>query len=143
MSFFTLVMILVVLTLLVVTLRGTRIFRSAKPLDREEKYSDYNMVLEYYKQERDGFLDWLYTRTSSPEIPVQVKLRDWVNNGFYEEGIGYWSAAQQFTSYLIDGGYVRAFDTEGKELTAGRVLADRPDTFQLTPSEYQRRNRIR
>ena len=34
---------------------------------------------------------------------------------------------------------MRAYDTEGKELTSQRVLIDRPDTLQLTPSEYQRR----
>ena len=78
--------------------------------------------------------------TSSPEIPVQVKLRDWVDQGFYAEDSGnYWGIAQQFTYYLLEGGYVRAYDTEGKELTSQRVLIDRPDTLQLTPSEYQRR----
>ena len=34
---------------------------------------------------------------------------------------------------------VRAYDTEGDELTAQRVLTDRPAALQLTPSEYQRR----
>ena len=43
-------------------------------------------------------------------------------------------------SALIDGGYVRAYDTEGDELTAQRVLTDRPAALQLTPSEYQRRS---
>ena len=34
---------------------------------------------------------------------------------------------------------MRAYDTEGDELTAQRVLTDRPAALQLTPSEYQRR----
>ena len=79
----------------------------------------------YFENKRDSFLDWLYHRTSSPEVPVQVKLRDWV--------------AQQLTYYLVQGGYVYAYDTEGNPLDAGRALRDRPDAFQLTPSEYQRR----
>lgn len=93
----------------------------------------------YFENKRDSFLDWLYHRTSSPEAPVQVKLRDWVDLGFYAEGGNYWGVAQQFTYYLVQGGYVYAYDTEGNPLDAGRALRDRPDTFQLTPSEYQRR----
>lgn len=93
----------------------------------------------YFENKRDSFLDWLYHRTSSPEVPVQVKLRDWVDLGFYAEGGNYWGVAQQFTYYLVQGGYVYAYDTEGNPLDAGRALRDRPDTFQLTPSEYQRR----
>mgnify|MGYP000866335558 FL=1 len=93
----------------------------------------------YFENKRDSFLDWLYHRTSSPEVPVQVKLRDWVDLGFYAEGGNYWGVAQQFTYYLVQGGYVYAYDTEGNPLDAGRVLRDRPDAFQLTPSEYQRR----
>ena len=90
-----------------------------------EPGASYDPTTHYYDSKRDDFLNWLHARTSSPEIPVQVKLRDWVD--------------QEFTYYLLEGGYVRAYDTEGKELTAQRVLIDRPDTLQLTPSEYQRR----
>ena len=43
---------------------------------------------------------------------MTLTLRDWVDQGFYAEGGAYWAAAQQFTYYLIDGGYVRAYDTE-------------------------------
>lgn len=66
----------------------------------------------YFENKRDSFLDWLYHRTSSPEVPVQVKLRDWVDLGFYAEGGNYWGIAQQFTYYLVQGGYVYAYDTE-------------------------------
>ena len=66
----------------------------------------------YFENKRDSFLDWLYHRTSSPEVPVQVKLRDWVDLGFYAEGGNYWGVAQQFTYYLVQGGYVYAYDTE-------------------------------
>ena len=93
----------------------------------------------YFENKRDSFLDWLYHRTSSPEVPVQVKLRDWVDLGFYAEGGNYWGVSQQFTYYLVQGVYVYAYDTEGNPLDAGRALRDRPDAFQLTPSEYQRR----
>ena len=92
-----------------------------------------------FEARRDTVLDLIYSRTSSPEIPVQLKLRDWIDMGFYVEGGAYWAGAQQYTYYLIERGYVRAFDTEGDELSAERVLRDRPDTFQLTPSEFQRR----
>ena len=105
-----------------------------------EPGASYDPTTHYYDSKRDDFLNWLHARTSSPEIPVQVKLRDWVDQGFYAEDSGnYWGIAQQFTYYLLEGGYVRAYDTEGKGLTSQRVLIDRPDTLQLTPSEYQRR----
>ena len=91
------------------------------------EYQDPSPEYQYFESRRDQFLDQLYSRTSSPEIPVTLTLRDWVD-------------AQQFTYYLIDSGYVRAYDTEGDELTAQRVLTDRPAALQLTPSEYQRRS---
>ena len=104
------------------------------------EYREPSPEYQYFESRRDQFLDQLYSRTSSPEIPVTLTLRDWVDQGFYAEGGAYWAAAQQFTYYLIDGGYVRAYDTEGDELTAQRVLTDRPAALQLTPSEYQRRS---
>ena len=104
-----------------------------------EEYRESSPEYQYFESRRDEFLDRLYSRTSSPEIPVTLTLRDWVDQGFYAGGGAYWAAAQQFTYYLIDGGYVRAYDTEGDELTAQRVLTDRPAALQLTPSEYQRR----
>ena len=104
------------------------------------EYQDPSPEYQYFESRRDQFLDQLYSRTSSPEIPVTLTLRDWVDQGFYAEGGAYWVAAQQFTYYLIDSGYVRAYDTEGDELTAQRVLTDRPAALQLTPSEYQRRS---
>ena len=104
-------------------------------------YVESSPEYRYFESRREEFLDRLYARTSSPEIPVTLTLRDWVDQGFYAEGGAYWAAAQQFTYYLIDGGYVRAYDTEGDELTAQRVLTDRPAALQLTPSEYQRRTR--
>lgn len=105
-----------------------------------EEYREPSPEYQYFESRRNEFLDRLYSRTSSPEIPVTLTLRDWVDQGFYVEGGNYWAAAQQFTYYLIDGGYVRAYDTEGDELTAQRVLTDRPAALQLTPSEYQRRS---
>ena len=104
------------------------------------EYQDPSPEYQYFESRREAFLDQLYSRTSSPEIPVTLTLRDWVDQGFYAEGGAYWAAAQQFTYYLIEGGYVRAYDTEGDELTAQRVLTDRPAALQLTPSEYQRRS---
>ena len=103
------------------------------------EYQEPSPEYQYFESRREAFLDQLYSRTSSPEIPVTLTLRDWVDQGFYAEGGAYWAAAQQFTYYLIEGGYVRAYDTEGDELTAQRVLTDRPAALQLTPSEYQRR----
>ena len=74
-----------------------------------EPGASYNPTTHYYDSKRDDFLNWLHARTSSPEIPVQVKLRDWVDQGFYAEDSGnYWGIAQQFTYYLLEGGYVRA-----------------------------------
>lgn len=105
-----------------------------------EEYREPSPEYQYFESRRNEFLDRLYSRTSSPEIPVTLTLRDWVDQGFYVEGSNYWAAAQQFTYYLIDGGYVRAYDTEGDELTAQRVLTDHPAALQLTPSEYQRRS---
>ena len=96
-----------------------------------EPGASYDPTTHYYDSKRDDFLNWLHARTSSPEIPVQVKLRDWVDQGFYAEDSGnYWGIAQQFTYYLLEGGYVRAYDTEGKELTAQRISAPhRPLNF--------------
>lgn len=88
----------------------------------------------YFENKRDSFLDWLYHRTSSPEVPVQVKLRDWVDLGFYAEGGNYWGVAQQFTYYLVQGGYVYAYDTEGNPLDAGRALRDVRMHFSLPPA---------
>lgn len=143
-SLFGLIMIALLGTYLFLYLRNQKVTPPAVSRDvtdaEGQQYGD--SVAQYYEGKREQFLDWLYSCTSSPEIPVQVKLRDWVKLGFYAEGGNYWGAAQQFTYYLIEGGYVIAFDTVGSELSSKRVLRDRPDTLQLTPSEYQRRNRI-
>lgn len=121
---------------LILIIRGRRVPKPTMPTDANASHAPETI---YFESKRDDFLDWLYHRTSSPEIPVQVKLRDWVEHGFYGEGGNYWGVAQQFTYYLVLGGYVYAYDTEGDPLEAERALRDRPDALQLTPSEYQRR----
>ena len=127
-------------SLIIAGLIGTMLFLYIRNRKVSEEYREPSPEYQYFESRRNEFLDRLYSRTSSPEIPVTLTLRDWVDQGFYVEGSNYWAAAQQFTYYLIDGGYVRAYDTEGDELTAQRVLTDRPAALQLTPSEYQRRS---
>ena len=90
-----------------------------------EPGASYDPTTHYYDSKRDDFLNWLHARTSSPEIPVQVKLRDWVDQGFYAEDSGnYWGIAQQFTYYLLEGGYARL--RHGGERTDLPTCADRP-----------------
>ena len=53
------------------------------------EYREPSPEYQYFESRRDQFLDQLYSRTSSPEIPVTLTLRDWVDQGFYAEGGAY------------------------------------------------------
>ena len=50
------------------------------------EYQEPSPEYQYFESRREAFLDQLYSRTSSPEIPVTLTLRDWVDQGFYAEG---------------------------------------------------------
>ena len=54
-----------------------------------EEYRESSPEYQYFESRRDEFLDRLYSRTSSPEIPVTLTLRDWVDQGFYAGGGAY------------------------------------------------------
>ncbi len=45
------------------------------------EYREPSPEYQYFESRRDQFLDQLYSRTSSPEIPVTLTLRDWVDQG--------------------------------------------------------------
>ena len=49
------------------------------------EYQEPSPEYQYFESRREAFLDQLYSRTSSPEIPVTLTLRDWVDQGFYAE----------------------------------------------------------
>ena len=43
------------------------------------EYQEPSPEYQYFESRREAFLDQLYSRTSSPESPVTLTLRDWVD----------------------------------------------------------------